>query len=54
MISYSPIRLFRQTSVVVLITSALFFMSGQAIARDQISSVGYYTVYPFNTWVLYK
>lgn len=34
--------------------SALFFMSGQAIARDQISIVGSSTVYPFSTTVAEK
>jgi phosphate transport system substrate-binding protein len=33
---------------------ALFFMSGQAIARDQISIVGSSTVYPFSTTVAEK
>ena len=34
--------------------SALFFMSSQAIARDQISIVGSSTVYPFSTTVAEK
>jgi phosphate transport system substrate-binding protein len=36
------------------LVSALFFMSGQAIARDQISIVGSSTVYPFSTTVAEK
>ena len=34
--------------------SALFFMSGQALGRDQISIVGSSTVYPFSTTVAEK
>ncbi len=46
---YSPLKIFSKSSALVLITSALFFMFGQAFARDQISAVGSSTVYPFTT-----
>ncbi len=48
--SYSPMKLFSKSSVVVLITSALFLCS-PVFARDTISIVGSSTVYPFSTTV---
>ena len=50
--SYSPMKLFSKSSVVVLITSALFLCSPvQSREGDQISIVGSSTVFPFATVV---